>query len=151
MFILFSCTMLHDRLIPDVVTLTDILVTWSWHVYTWYLPCYTKHLISDTGTCHAILDTWYLTLVLDMLSLTWHAITRLTCYHLVLVHLTWYCGTCIILHIHAYHFYGDLTWLLYCYQTSGTPELLYSWTPVFLNPCNRETPDIILLLIPIIR
>jgi len=169
--------MLRDRLIPDI---------WCYdsHRHISYLtltcvhrclPCYTWHLISDTGTCHAILITWYLTLVLAMLYLTldiwhrylpcytwplmsdtgtWHAITHLTCYHLVLVHLTWYCdtwlvtvipGTCIILHIHDYYFYGDLAWLLNCYQTSGTPELIYSWTPLFLNPYNRETPDIMLL------
>ena len=141
--------------------LTPILAMLYLTLDIWHrcLSCYIWHLISDTGTCHVILDPWYPTLVLDMLSLTWHAITHLTCYHLILVHLTWYCdtwlvtvipGTCIILNIHDYHFYRDLAWLLYCYQTSGTPELLYSWTPVFLSPCNRETPDIILLLILVI-
>jgi len=109
----------------------------------WYrnLPCYTYYLISDTGTCHAIRlisDAWY--------NNTWH--------------LTWYCGTCIILHIHDYYFYRDLAWLLYCYQIFDTPELLYSWTPVLLNSCILEplkkgdswyyTPDIILLLIPVV-
>jgi len=32
---------------------------------------------------------------------------------------------------------GTLTGLLYCYQTSGTPELQYSWThvsPVLMSP-----------------
>jgi len=100
-----------------------------WHQY---LICCTWHLIPDT---------WYMTLD------DWHAITYLTCFHMELAHLTWYCDTwldtstpdtCITLHIHDYHFYGDLAWLLYCYQTSGTPELLcscapellYSWTPI---------------------
>ena len=99
-----------------------------WHQY---LPCYTWHLIYDTDTCHVILDTWYLTPIYD----TW----QLTCYHLVLAQLTWYCdtwlvtailGTCITWHIHDYHCYRDLAWLIYCYQTSGTPLLLYTWTPV---------------------
>jgi len=116
----------------------------------------TLHLIFDTDTWHLIPDTWYLTLALDMLSLnTWYLISdtwRLKCYHLildicyhlVLIHLTWCCDTwldsithdtCITLHIHDYHFYGELTWLLYCYQTSGTPEFLYNWTLVLLNLC----------------
>ena len=120
----------------------------TWHVFTW-------HLMSDTSTWHVITwylipDTWYMTLV------NWHAITYLTCFHMTLVHLTWCCdtwldtiipGTCITLHIYDYHFYEDLAWLLYYYQTFGTPELLCSWTPVFLNPCNREAPDIILLIL----
>jgi len=126
---------------------------------TWYLTpilsCLSLDI--DTGTCHAILIIWYLIPVIAMLYLlldiwhrylpcytyclisdTWYNNTwHLTCYHPVLVHLIWYCGTCIILHIHGYYFYGDLTWLLYCYQIFGTPELLntctpellYSWTP----------------------
>jgi len=132
------------------------------------LPCYAYYLISDTGTCHAILIIWYLIHVLAMLYLLrdiWHwylpcytyrmlpdtwcnNIWHLTCYHPVLVHLTWYCGIYIILHIHDYYFYGDLTWLLYCYQIFCTP--------VLLNPCTPEplkkgdswyyTPDIIILL-----
>ena len=55
-------------------------------------------LIYDTGTCHAILETWYMTPVLDMLFLTpdtcitWHMhdfyiITR----HLVLLYLLYSC------------------------------------------------------------
>ena len=79
------------------------------------------------------LNTWYLTI--DMLSLdTWHMLS-----HGTSTHLTWYCDTWLdtitpdtymTLHIHDYHCYGDLTWFLFCYQTFGTPELLYSWTPV---------------------
>ena len=158
-----------------------ILDTWSttldiWH---WYLICHTWHLIHGT---------WYLTPVLDLLSLdTWYLTPDIG--HLI--HDTWYHSldmlshgtsifdlilwywldtitpdTRIILHIHDYHFYGDLAWLLYCYQIFGTPELLCSWTPVYLNPkigrlltlCswyytpvdprNRITMDIGLLRIP---
>ena len=128
-----------------------------------YLPCLSLDI--DTSTCYAILIIWYLIAVLAMLYLLldiWHRylpyytyrllpdtwynnIWHLTCYHPILVHLTWYCGTCIILHIHDYYFYGDLAWLLYCYQIFGTPEL-----PVFLSPWKRVTLDIILLLIPIV-
>ena len=128
--------------------------TGTWHVIldTWYLaPALDmlyltpdpRHLISDTGW-YVIRNTWYLTLNIWRRYLTcyhltsdtwymtlgiWHAITHLTCFYMVLVHLTWYCdtwlvtvipGTCIILHINDHHFYGDLAWLLYCDQTFGT-------------------------------
>ena len=121
------------------------LICYAWHLIpdTWYLTSVLNmfylipdlwHLISDTGTWHIITwhlipDIWYMTLD------DWHAITHLTCFHIVLVHLTWYCDTwldtitpdaCITLHIRDYHFYGELAWLLYCYQTSGSPEPLYS-------------------------
>jgi len=141
----------------------------SWHGYLTpvldmlYLTPDLWHMISDTSTWHVILDSWSLTLDIwhwYLICYTRHRhliydIWHLTCFHMVLVHLTWYwdtwldtivLDTCIILYIHDYHFYGDLAWLLYCYLTSGTPELLCSWTPVFMNPCNRETPDIILLM-----
>ena len=108
----------------------------TWHRYVNYLTliCYTWHLIPDT---------WYLTPVLNMLSPdtwyltpdTWHAITHLTCFQVALVHLTWCCDTWLdyyytyfTMSIHDYHFYGDLAWLLYYYQTSGTPELLCYWS-----------------------
>ena len=63
-----------------------------WHRY---LPCYTWHLISDTGTCHAILITWYLTPVLAMLYLSldiWHQ--YLPCYTWPLISDT---GTCHVI------------------------------------------------------
>jgi len=157
-----SCIILHDQMIAWHIILwlcidspdTDMLIIWHWYVIldTWslivniwhrYLTRY--HLTPDTW--HLIYNTWQLTcynLILDI------------CYHLVLTHLTWYCdtwldtitlGTCITLHIHDYHLYGDLVWLLYCYQTFGTPERLCSWTPVYLNSWNRETPDIMLLIL----
>jgi len=141
LFILFSCTMLRDQMI------------------TWY-----RHMISDIGTCHAILDTWYLTLVLAMLYLTldiWHRYLpyltldiwrwylpcytwHLTCYDLVLIHLTWYCDTWLITVIHCTLLYCIFmiitftgTWHDYYTVTkhlvllnSCTLELLYSWTRV---------------------
>ena len=145
-----------------------------------YLPCLSLDI--DTGTCHAMLITWYLIPVHTMLYLTldiWHRYLpyltldiwrqylpcytwHLTCYHLVLIHLTWYCdtwlvtvipNTCITLHIHDYHFYGDLSWLLYCYQTlvllnSCAPELLKkgnSWYYTPVDPHNWITMNIGLL------
>jgi len=150
--LLYHVTWPDDYLIYDVVTLYSTHLT----LICLYLTLDPWHLISDTGTWyvitwHLIPDTWYMTFD------NWHAITHLTCFHMALVHLTWCCDTwldyyytCIIMAIHDYHFYGDLAWLLYCYQIYSTPELLCSWTPVFLNPCNRETPYIILLLIPVI-
>ena len=139
---------------------TDMLIIWNWYVYSW----------------HLIPDTWYLTSVLDMLSLNTWCLTP-NIWHLIIdmlsfgtIHLTWYCDTwldtitpdtCITLLIYDYRFYGDLTWLLYCYQTSDTPELLYSWTPVLLNSCILEpleqgdswcySTDTILLLISVIN
>ena len=132
----------NDYLTYDVVTVfnphdTGMLITWHWHVYTW----------------HLILDSWYLIPVLDMLSLNtwypipdiWHLIIgmlSLDAWHmlsldtdrldLMLWHLTGYYYTWHMYCI-AYSWlslYRDLTWLLYCYQTSGTPELMYPWTPV---------------------
>jgi len=156
---------------PDTLYLTTdpwhlISDSDTWHVITWYLIPDTwypipvldmlyltpdsRYLIYDTDLLYLTPDTWYMTLD------NWHAITHLICFHMVLVHLTWYCDTwldniipdtCITLHIHDYHFYGDLVWLLYYYQTSGILELLCSRAPVFLNSCNRETPDFMLLIL----
>jgi len=133
--------------------------TWYWHRHSvvtpvlgmLYLIPVPRYLIfRHQYLTYVILDTcsWYP--VYDLLScgtstLAWH-------------HDPWpdtiTPDTCIIWHIHDYHFYGDLAWLLYYYQIFGTPELLYSWTHVYLNPWNREapdiTPDIILLLTPVI-
>ena len=145
-----------------------LLDTWYltldiWHRYLtyYYLTPDTWHLISDTVLDILLLDTWYMT------HNNWHAITHLTCFHMVLVHFTWCCDTwlktitpdtCTTLHIHDYHFYGGLTWLLYCYQIFATPELLCSWTPELLYTWTPETGRlltlcswyIILLLIPVI-
>jgi len=154
---LISDTWYLMTLVFDMLYLTPD--PWHWYLTLvldmLYLTPNFWHLISDTGTWHAITwylipGTWYITLD------DWHAITHLTCFHMAQAHLTWYCDTwldnitpdtCVTLHIHDYHFYGDLAWLLYCYWTFGTPELLCSWTPVYLNPWNRETPDIMLLIL----
>ena len=128
----------------------------------------TCHAIFDTGNCHAIFDTgtshaifviWYLTSVLAMLYLTldiWH--WYLTCYICHLIYNTWYLtpGTCITWHIHDYYVTRHLSLLYLLYScTPVSLELLHSWTLVLLNPWNREapdiTPDIILLLTPVIR
>jgi len=95
-----------------------ILDTWSltlniWH---WYLTCY--HLTPDTW--HLISDTWRLTYAITWYWYTWCCDTWLDIITL---------DTCITLPIHDYHFYGNLTWLLYCYQTSDTPVLLNSCIP----------------------
>ena len=142
----YTVLMYHDRMIPDTWYLTpvlDMLSLDTWYltldIWHWYLTCYTWHLIYDT---------WQLTCY------------HLTCFHMVLVYLTWCCDSWpdyyYIWHLlyFAYSWlslYADLAWLLYCYQTFGIPELLCSWTLVFLNPYNRETPNTTLLLIPVIR
>jgi len=126
-------------LIFDVVTLTDILVTWPWYIYT--------------DTCHAILITWYLTPVLAMLHLSldiWHRYLpcytwRLTCYHsfdmlspgtsifdMILWHLTGYYYT-----RHLYLF--AYSWLSLLWGLGMIiillPDIWYSWTLVLLNYC----------------
>ena len=80
--------MLRDRLIPSIWCCDS-------HRYISYLtliciyrnlPCYTYYLISDTGTCHAILIIWYLILVLAMLYLlldTWHRYLPWYTYYLI--------------------------------------------------------------------
>jgi len=122
-----------------------------------YLTYYACHLIydmlylpPDIDTCHAIFDRWYPTPVLVLLHLsldirhwflichTWHLLLTpgiwydfmwyeyldLTSWLLTGHYHSWYL---IIWHIHDYHYYGDMTWLLYYYyQIFGTPELLYS-------------------------
>jgi len=134
-----------------------ILDTWYLTLNIWhqYLTCYyfthdiwhrylTWHLISNTDTWHVITwhpipDTWY---IYDTCQLTCYHLLDM-CYYLLLTHLTWYCDTwldsitpdtCIMLHIHDYHLTGTLAWLLYCYQTSGAPELLNSCTPELRYP-----------------
>ena len=122
------------------------------------------HLISNADTWHLISDTWYLILVLDMLSLnTWHLISdtwRLTCSHLIhgmlslgTIHLTWCCDTSLdniildtVLHCIFMIITFTGTWHD-CYTATRHLVLMNSCTPVFLNPLNRETPDIILLIL----
>jgi len=157
----------HSVFTPTPDTLYLIYNLWLRHsiftlalgIYTgtWYLIPVPRHLIfRHRYSIYVILDTWSWHPVYDILSCGTST-------------LTWHCDpwpdttipdTCIIWHIHDYHFYGDLTWLLYYYQTFGTPELLYTWTPeigklltLLLNytpvdPRNRITMDIGLLWIP---
>jgi len=120
---------------------TDVLITWPWYVYTW----------------HLIPDTWYLTLVLDMVLLgTWYLTLDiwhqyLTCYyltpdtwHLISDTDTW--------HVITWHLIPD-TWYM-------TPEnwhaitwyLIYAITWYWHIWPDIVTPDWILLhLIPIIH
>ena len=123
---------------------TVIFSTWllAIRVKIWYC---TRYL---SGTCHAILITWYQTPVLDichtchliltpgiwhMLILTWYAFMWYKYIDLTLWPLTrhyhpWYR---IIWYIHDYHFYGDLIIIL-------LPDIWYSWSPVILNFCILE-------------
>jgi len=84
--ILLSCYM--TRWLPDIWCCnsvfnspnTDMLITWYQYVYT----------------SHLIPDIWYLTQVLNLLSLdtwqlTWYHLILDIRYHLVLTHLTWCC------------------------------------------------------------
>ena len=116
-------------LLFDVVTLTDILVTWPWHIYT--------------DTCHAIFDIWYLTPVLAMLYLTHDTRHRyLPCYIYRLLPNTWYNNTWpdIVAHI-IYCIFMTITftgiWHDY-YTVTRYLVLLYSWTPILLNSCILE-------------
>jgi len=102
LFILFSCTMLCDQMIPDIwfcdfhwhinyLTLIRIYLTLDiWHRH---LICYTWHLISGT---------WYLTPTLDMLYLTpdlWHLISDTCTWYVILD--TWSLAL-VIWHRHWY-------------------------------------------------
>ena len=137
------------------------------------------HAIFDTDICHAILDPWHLTLTLGML----HSIYDLWHQHSIYRPGTWYMSYLTpdpntgIWYAFMWYRYLDLTsWLLtghyypwYLYYMTYSwlsllqglgmtiillPDTWYSWTPVYLNPWNREapdiTPDIILLLTPVI-
>ena len=158
------------RVILDAWFMAPTLDIWHRHLiyYIWYL----------------IHDTWYLTTALDMLYLipdlrhlildtgTWymsylspdpdprymtHANPYLTCFH-------WYKYIDLTLwpltgHYHPWYlYYMTYSWLSLLRGLGMIIILLsniwYSWTHVYLNPWNREapdiTPDIILLLTPVI-
>ena len=163
-------------LIPHrYLPLTPILPCCIWHrylsCYIWYLPCYMWYVTPDTDTCHAIYDMWYPTPVLVLLHLSldirhWFLICHT--WHLLLTHGIWYAfmwykyldltlwlltghyHTWYLWHIHGYHFYGDLIIILLPYiWYSWTPVLLYTWPPE-IGEAPDITPDIILLLIPVI-
>ena len=59
------CYIWHMMPIPVLIML--YLTYGTWHRY---LPCHIWYMIYDTDTCHAIVDTWYITPVLAMLYLT---------------------------------------------------------------------------------
>ena len=86
------------------------------------------HLISDTGTWHVITwhlipDTWYM--ILD----NWHAITYLTCFHMVLVHLTWCCDTW---QLASYHLILDICY--YLVLTHWPDIVTPDWILLHLTP-----------------
>ena len=148
------------HLISDTRICHAILITWyltpvfvmlylSLDIQHRYLPCYTCHLISYTCTYHAILITWYLTPVLAMLHLTLDILPPGTnTLDLILWHLTGYYYTGHLYFL-AYSWLSLLRGLDY-YIVTRHLVLLNSWTPVFLNPWKRVTPDTVLLLIPVI-
>jgi len=132
-----------------------LLDTWYLTLDIWhrYLTCYTWHLIPDTWYLIPALnmlsfDTWYLTpdiwyLTIDMLSLTWLLSYGTSTLDLILWHLTGYYYTRLL-------YYIVYSWLSLLRRLGMIiillPHLWYSQTPVFLNPVNKETPDIILLM-----
>jgi len=123
------------------------------------LPCYTWHMIPNTGTCHAIfdiwypisvlamlsLDTWYLTpyiwhLTINMLSLdTWHMLSPgsstldLILWHLTGYYYTWHLYYMVYSWLSLLRGLGMIIILLSNLWYSWTPVLMYSWTPVLLN------------------
>jgi len=134
--LLYHVTWPDDYLIYDVVTLTDILITWRWYVIldTWPLTLDPWHRYLTYY--HLTPDIWHLTI--DMLSLdTWHMLSLSTdTLDRILWHLTGYC----------------YTWHLYCIACSWLSplrglgmiiillsDIWYSWTLVLLNSCILET------------
>ena len=92
--------------------------------YTWY---------SDVTWCwHRTLDIWYL--ILDIDTSTWCS-------------LAWYCNTWLIIILDSWLSLLRRLDMIIILQ----PEILYSWPTILLNPCNRETPDTVLLLILVDR
>ena len=151
-------------------------------VFTRHLTCYTWCMIYGTGTWYIIFDTWSTTL--DMLYLIpdpQHLILTPvldichTCYLILtpgiwhMLTLTWLAfmwykhidltSWPLIGHYHPWYlYYMAYSWLSPLRKLDMIiillPDIWYSWTPVYLNPWNREapdiTPDIILLLTPVI-
>jgi len=128
---------------------TNMLIIWRWYVYTWYL----------------IPDTWYLILILDMLSLNTWSLTRetwymkLTCYHLtlgtfdlILRHLTpvLHCIFMIITFTGTWHDYYIVTGYLVLLNSCILEPLKKgdSWYYTPVDPHNWITMNIGLLRIP---
>jgi len=119
-----------------------------WHRY---LPCYTWHLIYDTGTCHAIFDTWYLTPVLAMLYLThdiWHRYLPCCIWHMISDTGTWHVITwpdSVTLDWILLHLTPVLHGIFKIITFTGTWHDYYIVTRhlVLLNSC---TPELLYLL-----
>ena len=119
------------------VTLILILDACSWHtvqtmLVTWYLTCYTCHMIYYTGIWHTMLATWYM-----------------TCYT---CHLIYNTNTCHDIYDTWHLYYLAYSWLL-CDQTSDTPVspvLLYLLSSCTPEPLKKGDSCIILRLTPVV-
>ena len=123
-------------LVFDVATLTDLLVTWSWYIYTG--TCHAYYLISDTGTCRAILIIWYLIPVLTMLDLLldiWHRylpclsldIDTGTCHAILII---WYLIPILVMLVTWYRYRYMPCYTYYLISDTGTCHailLLDTW------------------------
>jgi len=133
------------------MTLTLSIYTGTRYLHR-HLACYTWYMIYDTGTRYIdpVLDichTWHLTLTPGIWhAFMWYEYLELTSWPLTR-------------HYHPWYLYNmTYSWLSLLRRLGMTiillPDIWYSWTPVHLNPWNREapdiTPDIILLLTPVI-
>jgi len=134
-----------------------------WHRHSVFTPALDilylipdpRHLILDTGT-------WYMSYLSPDPNPRYmtHANPYLICFHVVQVHwpdiVTLDRTLSPLIHV-LYGIFMTITftgtWHDY-YIITRHLVLLYSWTPIYLNPWNREAPDItpdtILLLIPVI-
>jgi len=121
-----TCHTIFDPWYLTTVLAMLYLIYDLWHRHTVFIPTLDmlylildpRYLISDTGTCHASLDTWH--------TATWYQYTWPDI-------VTWLdtitADTVLLCILMIITFTG--TSLLYCYQTFGTPELR---TSKLLNP-----------------
>ena len=127
-YLVFDVATLTDILLPDPDMYTPVLAILYLLFDIWYryLPCYAYYLISDTGSCHAMLITWYLIPVLAMLYLLFDIWYRyLPCYTYYLISDT---GTCHA-SLDTWH---TATWYQYTWPDIVTPDwILLHRTPYF--------------------
>jgi len=114
-----------------------------WNVYSYYflIPCHMtchSHVVWSLYLNVLLYFPWHLTpdiwyLILDIISLdTWHMLSLGTdTFDIISWHLTGFYYTWHLYYIASswLSLLRGLDMILYCYQTSDTPELLYSWTP----------------------
>ena len=145
-------------LIPIYYIWVRYLPCYSWHRY---LPCYPWPVTSDSGTWYLHRHSIYGPGTWDMTYLTPASDTRyMICFYVVQIpglDILTLDRTLLPLIPVLYDIFMTITftgtWHDY-YIITRYLVLLNSCTPVFLNPWNREapdiTPDIILLLTPVI-